>query len=144
MGTNPKAFNETMPVYRLVTPTGQDLIRLDNRVTYDIKKRFVPFKMNKSSEGKSYVRAESSMEVFLKYFHYKTGKLGTKFIPGQFDSPKLRLGDFAKKEYLFSFSIWHRPTSKYYRLNQNRTNFMVTIKHSWGYFETYPMYSNNL
>jgi len=141
---NPKAFNETMPVYRLVTPTGQDLIRIDNRVTYDIKNRFVPFKMSKSSEGKTYTRAESSMEVFLKYFHYKTGKLGQKWVPGQFDSSKLRLADFAKKEYLFTFSIWHRPTSRYYRLNQNRTNFMVTIKHSWGYFETYPMYSNNL
>lgn len=141
---NPKSFNETMPVYRFVTPTGQDLIRINNRVTFDIKKRFVPFKIKKSQEGKTFERAESSMEVFLKYYHYKTGKLGTKFVDGQFDSPKLRLEDFAKKEYLFTFSIWHRPTSRYYRLHQNRTNFMVTIQHSWGYFETYPMYSNNL
>jgi len=61
---HPKGYNDVQPVYRFVTATGEDLVRLDNRVEFDPKKRFVPFKMNPEQEGATFTRLESSMEIF--------------------------------------------------------------------------------
>jgi hypothetical protein len=102
----------------------------------------MPFKTKKTQSGSAQMRLESSMELSLKYYHFKTASTKTKFTDAQFQSTKMRLEDFAKKEYLWTFSIWHRPTARYYMLGQERTNFLLTVTHSWDYFETYPMAFN--
>lgn len=151
MGDN--KFEVEVPIYRLVDKKGQDLIRLNHRVSYDPADRFIkrakyaPGDINRYNlnKVKTYKRIKSRISTYARIYDPKTGRVPTDMnFDAMFPSYTVHLADFKKKKTKFMFNIFYRPLKNFYFKGRKfkREAVLLGIRHSWGCFKYMPMYTN--